>query len=107
MARPLRKLYSVPSIVRRRHRTWMASMTLATLGAAVWGGTLLWMRLAPESAPSIRTAYLASSAFTVPGGLLAFLTLRARTAWLLFALVPLLANGMMLVLPYLALRLRG
>lgn len=105
MARPLRKLYSVPAMARRRHRTWMLSMTLATLGAAVWGAALLWMRLEPDSAPSIRTTYLVSSAFTVPGSLLAFLTLRARTAWLLFALVPLTANGMMLVLPYLALRL--
>ena len=107
MARPLRKLYPISSMVRRRHRTWMLSMTFATLGASVWGATLLWMRLAPASAPSIVTALLVSSAFTVPGLVLAFFTLRARTAWLLFAGVPLLANGMMIVLPWLAIRLRG
>lgn len=106
MARPLRKLYSVSGIVRRRHRTWMLSMTLATLGAAVWGAALVWLRVAPRSAPSLLTTYLAASAFTVPGCLLAFLTLRARTAWILFTLVPLAANGMMLVLPYLELKLR-
>jgi hypothetical protein len=107
MARPLRKLHTVPAaLTRRRHRTWMLSMTFATLGAAVWGADLLWMRVEPESAPSLLTTYLISSAFTVPGALLAFLTLRARTAWLLFTLVPLAANGMMLVLPYVALKLR-
>jgi len=47
-----------------------------------------------------------ASAFTAPGFLLAFLTLRAKTAWLLLAAIPLAANGMMLVLPYLALKLR-
>lgn len=81
-------------------------MTLATFGAAVWGAALLWMRVDPASAPSLGATWMVSSAFTAPGFLLAFLTLRARTAWLLFASIPLLANGMMLVLPWVALKLR-
>lgn len=84
----------------------MLSMTLATGGAAVWGASLLWIRIAPESAPSLGAVWMISAAFTVPGFLLAFLSLRARTAWLLFASIPLVANGMMLVLPWLALKLR-
>jgi hypothetical protein len=91
---------------RRRHRTWMLAMTLATAGAGVWGTTLLWMRLAPASAPSFEATFTLSSAFSVPGLLLALLSLRARLAWLLFALVPVFANGMLLVLPWLAMHLR-
>jgi hypothetical protein len=106
MARPLRRLYPGVSSARRRHRTWMLSMTLATLGATVWGIVLLWKHLDPAAAPSLATAFTLSSAFTVPGTILALLTLRARTDWLLFAAVPLLANGMMIVLPWLALVLR-
>jgi hypothetical protein len=45
MARPLRKLYPVSLMVRRRHRTWMFAMTLATFGAGVWGVALLWRRV--------------------------------------------------------------
>ncbi len=81
-------------------------MTLATFGAAVWGVALLWIRVEPQSAPSLGATWMISAAFTAPGFLLAFLSLRARTAWLLFASIPLLANGMMLVLPWLALKLR-
>jgi hypothetical protein len=106
MPRPLRRLYAAPAAARRRHRTWILSMTLATFGAAVWGLSLVWMRVEPESAPSLGAVWMVSAAFTAPGFLLAFLSLRAKTAWLLFASIPLLANGMMLVLPYLALKLR-
>ena len=81
-------------------------MTLATLGASVWGAVLLWKQLDPEGAPSLATAFTLSSAFTVPGTILALLTIRARFAWLLFASVPLLANGMMIVLPWIALAMR-
>ncbi len=81
-------------------------MTLATFGAAVWGAALLWIRVEPQSAPSLGATWMISAAFTAPGFLLAFLSLRARAAWLLFASIPLFANGMMLVLPWLALKLR-
>jgi hypothetical protein len=94
-------------IVRRRHRTWMLSMTLATLGAAVWAAAILWRHLAPGSFPGLRAALLASAAFTVPGAILALLTIRARFSWLLFACVPLFANSVMIVVPWLVLTLRA
>lgn len=81
-------------------------MTLATFGAAVWGAALVWRYVEPETAPGLGVVWMLASAFTAPGFLLAFLTLRAKTAWLLLAAIPLAANGMMLVLPYLALKLR-
>jgi hypothetical protein len=107
MPRPLRRLYPIEAVVRRRHRTWMASMTLATLGAAVWGGALLWRALDPPTGPGLLGTLLASAAFTVPGLILAVLTIRARTVWILLASIPICANGMMIVLPWIVLRLRG
>ncbi|MCC7014602.1 MAG: hypothetical protein IT454_18725 [Planctomycetes bacterium] len=107
MPRPLRRLYPMSSMVRRRHRTWMLSMTLATGGAAVWGASLLWRKLDPAGAPSLLSTLMLSSAFTVPGTLLAFLSLRARTIWVLLAGIALTANGMMIVLPWIALRMRS
>jgi hypothetical protein len=107
MPRPLRKLYPMSSMVRRRHRTWIMSMTLATAGAALWGAALLWSRIDPAGAPTLKTTLLVSSAFTVPGTILAFLTLRARTIWIVLAGVALCANAMMIVLPWIALRLRS
>src|SRR5262245_31066644 len=106
MARPLRRLYPIAPITRRRHRTWMVAMTFATAGAGVWGIGLVWMRVAPQTAPSFGGTFTLSSAFAVPGFILALLTLRARLSWLLLTLVPLLANGMLIVLPYLAMHLR-
>lgn len=82
-------------------------MTLATAGASVWGASLLWGRIDPASAPSLLSTLMASSAFTVPGTILAFLSLRARLIWILLAGLALAANGMMIVLPWIALRLRG
>jgi hypothetical protein len=107
MPRPLRRLYSIESVVRRRHRTWMLSMTFATAGAAVWGGSLLWRRLDPGSAPELLSTLMLSSMFTVPGTILALLSLRARTIWVLLACLALAANGMMIVLPWIALRMRS
>lgn len=82
-------------------------MTLATLGAAVWGTTLLWTRADPESAPGLFATLMVSAAFTVPETILAFLSIRARLVWVLLAGIALAANGMMIVLPWIALRLRG
>jgi hypothetical protein len=106
VARPLRKLYDIPRHARRRHRTWVLSMTLATLAMAVWGLTLVWMRVSPQSAPRFEIAFLAAGFFAVPGVILALLTVRAKLAWLLFACVPLFANASMLVLPWIARWLR-
>ncbi len=106
MARPLRKLYPISRIVRRRHRTWMVSMCLATMAMGVLGATVLWMRFAPASAPSGRAALMLSLVFSVPGFALGVLTLRGRTNWFWLALVPLLANAMLIALPWFELQLR-
>jgi len=89
-------------MVRRRHRTWMVSMSLATGAMAVWGVTLVLLDFAPTWAPSFRLAMVLSGLFAVPGLALALLTLRAKRSWFLVAMVPVIANGMALVLPWVA-----
>ncbi len=106
MARPLRRLYRGPA-VRNRHRTWMVSMTLATAALSVWGLTLVLLELAPGLAPGWKPTFVCSSLFALPGLFLAVLTLRAKRNWFLVALVPVLANALLLFLPLLALKLRA
>lgn len=81
-------------------------MTFATGAWAVWGVTIVLMELAPGWAPDWGLAIVLSSLFAFPGLLLALLTVRAKRSWLLVALVPILANAMLLVLPWVALHLR-
>jgi hypothetical protein len=85
----------------------MASMSLATAGASVWGGAILWRAIDPPNGPGLLATLLVSAAFTVPGTILALLSIRARLIWVLLAGVPLLANGLMIVVPWVVLRLRG
>lgn len=82
------------------------SMCLATAGLAVWGTTIVWMRLDRPSAPSLETAFLVSSLFSLPGVLLGLLTLRAKRSWLLFAFFPIAFNAMLLALPWVLIWLR-
>ena len=107
MARPLRSLYPIQRMTRGRHRTWMWSMTLATLAMGVWGAVVVGLELAPEHVPSFGAVFAAACLFAVPGLVLGFFTLRAKRAWLLLALVPLCANGMLIALPWLVHRMRG
>jgi hypothetical protein len=88
-------------MTRRRHRTWMWSMTLATLAMAVWGATVVALEYVPERVPSFGVVFAAACLFALPGFLLGLLTLRARRGWFLLALVPLFANGMLVALPWL------
>jgi hypothetical protein len=83
----------------------MVSMSLATWAMAVWGVTLVLMDFAPRWAPSWGWATALSSLFALPGLVLAILTVRARRSWFLVAMVPVAANGMALVLPWVALHL--
>jgi hypothetical protein len=106
VARPLRKLSNFPVVARRRHRTWVMSMTLATVAFGVWGVTVVWMRADRSSAPSLELAYLLSSLFSLPGWILGMLTLRAKRSWIFFALVPIAFNTMLLVLPWILIWLR-
>jgi len=77
-------------------------MMLATLGWGTWWCVLIVRRLAPESEiPLVVPAAISTTAALLGLGI-AILTLRARRAWILFALVPLFANGSLLFVPWLA-----
>lgn len=107
MARPLRRLADMRTVVvRRRHRTWMLSMVLASLGWGVWWIEVFLARVAPEYAPSLRTTALVGGAFALPGLVVAIWTIRAKAAWILITLVPLLANLSLIALPVLIKTLR-
>ncbi len=81
-------------------------MTLATGAMAVWGVTVVMMRFAPGSSPGFGVVFVLACLFAVPGFFMGLLTVRAKRAWLMLALVPLLANGMLIVLPWVVHRLR-
>lgn len=107
MARPLRNLWKVRTVVRRRHRTWMASMCLASLGWGSWWITVFLMRYAPGIAPGVATTGWFAGTFAAFGLLLALWSVRARGAWLLFTLVPIFANASLFLVPWLVETLRG
>lgn len=77
-------------------------MILATLGWGTWWCVLLVHRLAPARELSLALPGALSTAAALFGLAVALLTLRARRAWVLFALVPLFANGSLLFVPWLA-----
>jgi hypothetical protein len=77
-------------------------MMLATVGWGTWWLVLLVHRLAPERTLSLAVPAAISTTAAVLGLLIALFTLRARRAWILFALVPLFANGSLLFVPWLA-----
>ncbi len=79
--------------VRRRHRTWIASMTLATAGWFVLWTTFFLRRFAPSIAPDWIVAWWIALLFALPGLGLAIFTVRARLIWVLLAAVPIFANA--------------
>jgi hypothetical protein len=107
VARPLRNLWKVRTVVRRRHRTWMLSMCLASLGWGSWWVTVFLMRYFPGYAPALATTQWFAGTFAAFGFLVAVFTIRARRTWLLFTLVPLLANASLFLVPGLIETLRA
>ena len=105
MVRASRRQWVPRVYARRRHRTWMQSMTLATLGWGVWWVGLFLARFAPWLAPDFLSGRsLVTALSTILGGLglvLAVLTIRATRSWLPFALVAIFANLSLLLLPLL------
>jgi hypothetical protein len=77
-------------------------MMLATVGWGTWWCVLFVHRLHPEREIPLALPSALSTAAALLGLLVALLTLRARRAWILFALVPLFANGSLLLVPWLA-----
>ena len=76
-------------------------MILSTCGWWVFWCSALWARLAEGWAPSPELAYWISTPIALAGFGIAVFTVRSQRSWLLFVSVPLLANGFLLVLPWL------
>jgi hypothetical protein len=76
----------------------MVSMTLATLGWACWWAALFGAKFTGW-VPDARSVAMAAAVFAVPGFLMAVLTVRAQSSWMVFAGVALLANLGLLCLP--------
>jgi hypothetical protein len=102
MPRPARAIWIPRAYARRRHRSWHLAMILATLGWGTWWCVLLVHRLAPERDLSLVLPSVLSTTAALLGLAVAVLTLRARRAWILFTLVPLFANGSLLLVPWFA-----
>ena len=102
MARPARTQWITRAYARRRHRSWHLAMMLATLGWGTWWCVLLVRHFSPEREIPLALPSAISTAAALCGLAIAVLTLRARRAWVLFALVPLFANGSLLLVPWLA-----
>ena len=100
MPRPARPQWVQRSYARRRHRTWMKSMTLATVGWGAWWIALVIKRLAPEYAPGFWVVASFASVFALFGLAGALLTLRAQRSWLMCALGAVFANTSRLLLPW-------
>jgi hypothetical protein len=99
MARPARNLSTFRTVVRRRHRTWMISMCLATIGWAAWWFMAVTKRLVPPLAPDPTWVAWFAGAFGVVGMLAALASIRARPGWMLLSIVPLFANATLLGAP--------
>lgn len=76
-------------------------MTFASLGWGTWWVLLVVHRIRGEM-PDLVLPELISCSFAVIGLVLAFWCLRGRRSWLMFVMVPVLANGSLLMMPGLA-----
>ena len=85
----------------------MLSMCFASLGWGSWWVTVFLMRYFPGLAPDIATTGWFAGTFAAFGWLVAVFTIRARRTWLLFTLVPLLANASLFLVPWLVETLRS
>jgi hypothetical protein len=93
-------LWKMRTVVRRRHRTWMFSMSMASLGWAVWWTTLVIARFWPSARPDLRVTEWVAGIFAVIGFGAALWAFRAKLAWLLIMSIALFANGSLLVMPW-------
>ena len=100
MARPVRRLWKLRTVVRRRHRTWMFSMSMATLGWGIWWITLVLAHFVPDLRPELRITEWGAGACGVIGLLAAFWAFRAKLAWILIMSIAVFANGSLLLMPW-------
>ena len=87
------------SRVRRRHKTWMRAMTLATIGWGVVWGALAVAKLG-WAAPA-EWIYGIAAVPAAVGVWYGLLTYRTHRVWIMMAAVALFANGTLLALPWL------
>ena len=80
-------------------------MIAASLGWGVWWIEVVLTRFRPESAPSLGVVSWVAGAFALVGFLAALWTIRAKAAWILITLVPLLANTSLLAMPWITKKL--
>ena len=99
MARPARSLWVSRWSSRRRHRTWILSITLASLGWGCWWIALFIAKFTSIQ-PDLAWVEVAAGIFGVPGLLAALWTVRAQKAWLLLTCIPIFANLGLLALPW-------
>jgi hypothetical protein len=93
-------MWKMRTVVRRRHRTWMFSMSMASLGWAVWWTTLVIARFVPDATPDLRITEWAAGACAVLGFLAALWAFRAKLAWILIMSIAVFANGSLLLMPW-------
>jgi hypothetical protein len=79
----------------------MASMTLASLGWGTWW-VLLFLRRFFGYSPGLFLPSVVSTVFATLGLGLAVWCFRAQRSWLLFVMIPFLANLSLLFMPWLA-----
>jgi hypothetical protein len=80
----------------------MLSMAFASLGWGTWWIVVLLRSLDRELVQDLLLPSVVSALFAALGLAIAVLTLRARRAWVLFTLFPLVANASLLAMPWLA-----
>lgn len=102
MPRPARAIWVKKSYARRRHRSWMMAMTLASLGWGTWWVALFVHRVAPGLRFGLGVPSAISIVFAVCGLFFVLVTVRAKRSWLLLTLVPFLANASLLFVPWMA-----
>ncbi|MDZ4775055.1 MAG: hypothetical protein SGI72_18195 [Planctomycetota bacterium] len=78
----------------------MFSMSMASLGWAVWWVTLVIARFVPDATPDLRVTEWAAGACAVVGFAAALWAFRAKLAWLLIISIALFANGSLLLMPW-------
>ena len=100
MAKPLRSLARPRNSARRRHRTWMRSMSVATLGWGLWWSALAWHRKFPDQPPPWIAIYTATCCLAGVGMFYAFFTLRAKKSWVIMATLAWVANLGLFVVPW-------
>jgi hypothetical protein len=87
--------------LRRRHRSWMMSMTLASLGWGTWW-CLLFVHRLTGARPNLLVPSVISSTFALLGLLFVAWSFRAHRAWVMLLAVPFLANLSLLFVPWFA-----